>query len=256
MLAACAGGGDPATVQTTASASGTLPADQAIAALVYDADYQTPPGFYVDERAGTPRSYTLHHVLDESGSYELCSDDYAEALAWEAADSAARGVQGYYVESRDSDRYFEFVRELAYENDIGNVDDLTSPGFGRVFKCSSIDRTGVDRSLVSGYAGRVNARPLDSDAVRIFSEYLWQFAFFPAGRRKVLSSFGSEHEEWLEHTLHIALAVTRGAGDCDRIEVASWRFTADRATGDVAMRFSILRSFDALLDDDAVQICR
>ena len=40
-----------------------------------------PDGFFVDERAGTAQSYTVHHGLDDSGSYELCADDFEAALS-------------------------------------------------------------------------------------------------------------------------------------------------------------------------------
>ncbi|MDH3433770.1 MAG: hypothetical protein OEM60_07925, partial [Gammaproteobacteria bacterium] len=101
LAAACGGSG---STDTSKSAGDTrdlgtpaaLPTDAEISALVYDNFYSVPAGFFVDERANTDRSYTLHHVLDESRSYELCSDDFAVAMAWEEADNGSRNVQGYY----------------------------------------------------------------------------------------------------------------------------------------------------------------
>ncbi len=259
IAAACSGSGaSDSSSPAPGSAAGPvpgLPADSEIAALIYDSRYSVPAGFFVDERASTERSYTVHHVLDASRSYELCTDDYAVALAWEDADNASRSVQGYYVGSHETVRYFEFIRELAYEDDIGNVDDLTSPGFARVFKCSNTNRDGVDRSLLTGYAGTLNAHPLDTQAVREFAEYLWQFTFFPAARRKVIASRSDEDGNVLQHTLQLAFAIGQGTGNCDRIEVAEWRFTADPQTGTVQKSLEVVHNFEARLEHGKPALC-
>jgi len=260
LAAACGGSGStgsepaPANSNTTVQAP-AVPADGQIAALLYDASYSVPNGFYVDERASTDRSYTVHHVLDESSSFELCTDDYAEAMDWEAADNASRSVQGYYVASYDNERYFEFVRELSYEDDVGNIDDITSPGFARVFKCSNTSRDGVDRSLLTGYAGTINAHPLGPDSVRVFAEYLWQFTFFPTSRKNVIDSYSSATSTAYEQTLVLAFASSQGADRCDRIEVAKWTFSADRATGEVGKTFETVKFFEATIENGAAVTC-
>lgn len=260
LAAACGGSGNtgsdnPALPSGAADAASTLPSDAEIIGMVYDNSYSVPTGFYVDERADTDRSFTLHHVLDNSGSFELCTDDYAEAYAWEAADNASRAVQGFFVESVETERYFEFARELSYDADIGNIDDITSPGFARVFKCSHTDRTGVDRNLLDGYAGRLNSQPMDAGSVRVFAEYLWQFAFFPNARRKVIGSVASAAGDTFEHTLQLAFASGQGIGECDRIEVAEWRFSADRDTGEVHRAFQTVRVFEAVLQSGTPVLC-
>ena len=260
VAAACSGSGasDSSSSPAPGSAAGPtpgLPADSEIAALVYDNRYSVPPDFFIDERASTGRSYTVHHVLDASRSYELCTDDYAVALAWEDADNASRSVQGYYVGSHETMRYFEFIRELAYENDVGNIDDLTSPGFARVFKCSNTNRDGVDRSLLTGYAGTLNAHPLDRQSVREFAEYFWQFTFFPTARRKVVASRSHEDGDTLRHTLLLAFAVGQGTGNCDQVEVAEWHFTADRQSGAVQKSLDVVHSFEARLEQGTPVIC-
>jgi len=106
-----------------------LPSDEQVMAMAYDNMYNAPENFFVDERSNTTGSYTIYQVKDESVSYELCTNDYAEASAWESADNASRSVDGLYVDSYENDRYFEFIRELAYADGIGNISDPTSPGF-------------------------------------------------------------------------------------------------------------------------------
>ena len=146
---ACSGGSSPAPAVADKAplppvTGPSLPPDDEVVAKLYDPAYSVPAGFFVDERANTPGSYTVYHVKDASVSYELCTDDFATAERWEADDNAARHVSGYYVGHVENDRYFEFVRELSYEDDIGNIDDVTTPGFSRVFKCSYAVRDGVD----------------------------------------------------------------------------------------------------------------
>ena len=262
LVAAAACGGSESSRDTSNSdtsinsSSGLqLPSDEQILALVYDNLYSVPEGFFVDERADTERSYTVHHVLDDSRSFEVCTDDFAVAMAWEEADNASRSVQGYYVEAYENERYFEFVRELSYNDDAGNVADLTSPGFARVFKCSNTNRDGVDRMLLDGYAGTLNARPIDSESIREFAEYLWQFAFFPNSRKKVIGTRSEGEDDRLHHILQLAFASSQGAQACDLVEVAEWRFSVELASGSVERSFRVVHTLRATLQDGAPVVC-
>lgn len=263
-LYACGGGGSAGTekpvtaaapVSADAPAPYQLPGDLEIASLVYDPYYSVPDGFFVDERATTSSSYTIHHVMDDAGNFEVCTDDFATAEAWETADNDSRSVQGYYVGAYENDRYFEFIRELAYTDDVGNVSSPTSPGYARVFKCSNTSRDGVDRSARRGFAGVLNAAPRSAEDVRIFAEYLWQFSFFPARHKKVIDSVGNAGTASIDQTLVLAFAINQGTGRCDRIEVVNWAFRADRSTGRVDQSFDIVHAFEAQLDNGSPLLC-
>lgn len=256
VTAACGGSGKATTSEDPRaldSQAFVIPGDTEILGKAYDNDYQVPAGFYIDQRAETVRSYTVHHVLDESNSFELCSDDLVEAQALEAADNDARAVNGYFVTSVENERYFEIVRELAYTQDVGNIDDVTSPGYGRVFKCNHTNRDGVDRSLHNGYSGRLNAEYLSNKTLREFTEYLWQFTFFNVSRKKVIAS---ENTATLRHTLLLALVVNQGADACDRIDIIEWRFTADPRSGEISREFETIRSFEATLSAGIPTFCQ
>jgi hypothetical protein len=233
----------------------TMPRDEEVLALVYDDDYRVPPGFYVDERAGTPGSYTIYHVKDVSLSYELCTDDYDEALALEAADNERRAVNGVFAGSSENARYFEVTRDLAYPDSLGNVAAATSPGYARVFKCSYVDREGVDRNLRDGYAGRLNARPADAAALRGLVEYLWQFAFFWPTRAKVLDSFSGAEPGFVRHTLRLGLVTPQGDGSCDVVEVVDWVFSLDVSDGRIDKSFELRRRFEAERVDGVPRKC-
>ena len=261
LLASCGGGGGGSEAPKTDSAAPpvaekTLPSVSDVLALVYDNSYQVPGDFFVDARASTPGSYTMHHVLDDSRAFERCTDDFETAAAWEASDNASRAVQGRFVGTVETDRYFEFARELAYDASIGNIDDITSPGFARVFKCSDTLRDGVDRSEHAGFAGTINARPLDAARVREFTEYLWQFTFFPTARKKVLDTYSAETATHLSHTLLLGFGLTGAGGDgCDRIEVVEWRFTTDRASGNTDQSFELRQAYRAKLVNGSPTLC-
>ncbi len=193
--------------------------------------------------------------MNDTGSFERCTDDFSEALAWEDADNASRAVQGRFVGTVENDRYFEFARELSYGASIGNIGDIVSPGFARVFKCSDTQREGVDRNLHDGYAGRINARPLTDETVRVFTEYLWQFTFFPTARKKVLASTGSATPDALERTLLLGFALSGGANGCDRIELVEWTFSTDRQSGETNKSWQLLDEFSARLQNGSPVLC-
>ena len=258
IATACGGSGSTTEPQATtndAPVAKALPTNEQIVAKVYDSDYSVPDDFFVDERASMTRSYTVHHVLDQSSSFEQCTDDLVVAQAWEQADNESRAVNGYYVTSYENDRYFEFARELSFTEDVSNIGDITSPGFARVFKCSHTNRDGVDRQLLDGYAGRLNPSTLDAHALRDFTEYLWQFRFFNVSAKKIIDSSAESAGATLEHTLLLALVTNQGTDRCDLVELVEWRFSANPANGEIQRTYDTVRSFETRLVDGEASIC-
>lgn len=250
LLASCLTGSENDREDPAAALS-----DEDVMAMVYDPDYSVPAGFFVDDRAGTAGSYTVYHVKDPSISYELCTDDYAQALEWEAADNQSRNVSGVFVTSIETEEYFEVVRELDYPDSIGNVPGPTSPGFSRVFKCSYANRDGVDRNLRDGYAGVINVQPLTQGVVRDFVEYLWQFTFFWPARKSVLASVGDETDGAYAQTLVLGFLTRQGDDRCDLIEIVDWTFSVAKETGEVSKSFRLRRAFEAELVAGLARIC-
>ncbi len=260
VAAACGGSGaetaEPGVFDSQSLSVLNTPDNATILAKAYDPDYSVPPGFLVDERAKTTTgSYTVHHVLDASRSYELCTNDLVVAQAWEQADNDARAVSGYYVASIENDRYFEFIRELNFDQDVGNVSNPTSPGYSRVFKCDYADRNGVDRNLLDGYSGRLSINSLDKGTLQEFTEYLWQFRFFNVARKIVVSSTGTQNTDGPTHTLLLAFVVNQGTGRCDRVDVIEWRFRAYENTHEVTREYKPVRSFEAEMIGGSPRFC-
>ncbi len=258
FAAACGGSGSADSAKpepAPAAAVPQIPADADIAAKAYNPNYFVPDNFFADLRADTAGSYTIHHVLDSSQSYEVCTDDLVVAQAWEDADNASRAVSGYFVTSIETDRYFEFVRELSYTQDVGNITSPTTPGFARVFKCGHTNRDGVDRNLLDGYAGRIDPAVLSSARLQDFTEYLWQFAWFNVTHKKVIASHAGGPSDALRHTMVLALVNNQGTGNCDRIDVVEWHFDANRSSGEITRRFDPHHSFEATLEGGVARLC-
>lgn len=260
IAAACGGSGAPSEALSSTIESGALaskiPDNNTILALAYDNDYTVPTEFFVDDRVETTtRSYSLHHVLDESRSYERCTNDLVIAQSWEQADNDSRAVNGAYVTSMENDRYFEFTRELDYDQAVGNIGDPTSPGYARVFKCDYVDRSGVDRNLLDGYSGRFSTTPVTTQSLQNLVEYLWQFRFFNVSRKAVIASYGSQSDAPLSHTLLLALVNNQGTNQCDRVDVVEWRFHYNVSLGEITREFYMVRSFTAELVDGEAKLC-
>ena len=248
-LAACQGG-DGSTVGSPAVVASTppFPSDEAILAKAYDPLFQVPDTFLVDDRANTPGSYSLHHVQDNTGNYELCSDEFAEALAWEAADNESQPVRGPLTGSLETDKYFEFVRDLSFGDSVGNISNPTSPGFARVFKCSYVNRTGVNRNMRDGDAGILGSVGSSAAQISEFSEYMWQFTFFWPASKTVLDTFSAETANTYQHTLMVALVASQGEGRCDLVTVVDWVFSVNKNDGRISKDFMPIYELEAQRD--------
>lgn len=253
-LVACQGGGsnDAPMVPVAAVQTRLFPSDGEILAKTYDPLFQVPDNFLVDERAGTLQSISVHHVKNDSGDYELCSDDFTQALAWETTDNENAPVPGAFTGSVETDKYFEFMRDLVSGNGIGNVTNPTSTGFARVFKCTYVNRDGVDRHSRDGDAGTLNTAELTTDVIRDFTEYMWQFTFFWPASKTVLESFTAETTSAFQHTLLLSLLTSRGADQCDLIEVVDWIFSVDKDSGQITKEFMPIYELEAKLDNNGI----
>lgn len=249
LLVACEGGDGSTVTPPVANAKPRLfPSDADILSRAYDPLYRVPDDFLVDERAGTTQGFSVHHVKNESGLYELCTNDFSQALAWETSDNESASVQGPFTGAIETEKYFEFIRELSNSNGIGNITNSTSPGFARVFKCTYVNRDGIDRHIRNGDAGTLNIEQLSEEAIRDFSEYMWQFTFFWPAAKTVLETFSSESASDYQHTLLLAFLTQRSTEQCDLIEVVDWVFSVDKKDGRVRKEFMPVYELEAQLD--------
>jgi len=249
LLASCGGGGagDPAASSAAAAPPRAVEqSDLEIAQTIYGGSPRTPAGFYSDPMpAGQDHVATMHlksldidaGAIEPMPLYELCTNDWNQALAWSEANAQAASVYADLVETNDDARYFEFGRVRPGE-----------PEFyvrSRIFKCAYLDRSSANLRLSRGPAGQLNQRPISAPELRNLTEYLWQFTTFNNYGNAVLKSSGASADSGLSHTLIIGTLVRNGlSASCDRIDVIGWRHTIDGA-GQLQLDIQTLWSFGA-----------
>jgi hypothetical protein len=213
------------------------PADETIATALYAGAPRTPPGFIADVAPPGPSQVTTYHLKSSqlatpaAATYEVCTDDWSTALAWSEEVAAQAAPHLDLVANDATVRYFEFGRVPR-----GLPEQYVRQ---RVFRCAYLDRTGVDLSAGSGFAGVLNVRPLDAAAVRDLAEYLWQFTSYNNAGHAVLASETSL--PGLSQALTIA-SLERNAV-CDRVTVREWTYDADASSGALELAASVVREF-------------
>ncbi len=278
-LAACGGGGGGSSASnssysaatatsyaapTTAASTPLAPASQStgksdreIAALVYDGRVRTPESFYSETQVDAGRPVATRHVqnreLDEAARddarFEVCTDDWNQALEWSEI-AAKRGSRyGNLVETNSEDRYFEFVRQ--------DPTSIETPLLRqRVYRCSYVNRGATDLDTFAGAGGKLGQVPVQAADVRGLAEYSWQFTTFNNFGNVVLASSTVETAATVEHEIRMATLVRDGQGaGCDRIDLVAWTHTADRASGAVSRTFQTLRHFGAREIPGGVETC-
>ena len=227
-----------------------------IAETLYTGAPRTPAGFYTEVAPTGHEFVSTEHLknsdVDAAGPseplYELCTDDWNQALAW--SELAAQDESNYsdLVETNDDSRYFEFGRTRASEPEFYVRD--------RVFKCSYVDRATADLSAPEGPAGLLNVRPLSASDLRTLSEYLWSFTTYNNFGSAVLKSSGASSEDSFSHSLYIASLTRDGiSSECDRIDVLEWRHTVDAASGALTLDVETAFSFGAKDNGGAAELC-
>lgn len=230
--------------------------DAQIAELVYAGSPRTPDDFYTES---APSSYayvnTAHlkntdiaAVPNDAAQYELCSDDWNEALSWSETAQQRSGEPADLMATDETERYFEFGRVRSSEPDRYLR--------GRVFKCAYLQRETNNLRAQSGSAGVLESKPIDAQALKELSEYLWQFTSYNNYGHTVLSSTGDALSTALRRTLLVANLERNGTSStCDRITVEAWRHDVATATGELTRATEELWSFGARETGGVVELC-
>jgi hypothetical protein len=261
LLSGCGGGGGGGGASSPSTASIAPPravdqTDLQIASAVYDGSARTPSGFYAESKPSGHANVATTHVKNSdidpglpssAAQFELCTNDWNEALSWSEASAHNSSQYANLVATNDDARYFEFGRLRS-----GTPDVYVQ---ARVYKCAYLNRTAANLRGASGAAGQLNTRPLTADELRRTSEYLWQFTMYNNFGNVVLKSSPSTGAV-LEHTLHIAQLVRGGmSASCDRIDVIAWRHQADSTSGALTLDVQTLWSFGAREAAGVAQLC-
>jgi hypothetical protein len=261
VLSACGGGGGGDSSAPAPSASApprpVTQSDLQIAQSVYGTGPRTPLGFHTDPAPSGHDYVSTTHLknadVDAAAAapqplYELCTDDWNQALAWSELGAQNAPQYSDLVETNDDPRYFEFGRV--------RQGDPTFYVRARVFKCTYLDRAAANLRASAGPAGTLNRRPLTAAELRDLSEYLWQFTTYNNVGYAVLESGGSSTATALSHTLHLGVLARGGiSSSCDRVNVIAWRHTMDTTTGALQLEVTTLWSFGARESAGVVSLC-
>jgi hypothetical protein len=260
VLSACGGGGGDSSAPAPAASAPLRPVTQSdlqIAQGVYGVGPRTPAGFYSDPPPSGHDYVSTTHLKNADVDaaavapqplYELCTDDWSQALEWSELGAQSSPQYSDLVETNDDPRYFEFGRV--------RQGDPTFYVRARVFKCAYLDRASANLRAAAGAAGTLHRRPPTAADLREMSEYLWHFTQYNNVGYAVLQSSGSSTTGTLTHTLHMGV-LSRGAasGGCDRVDVTAWRHTLDAMTGSLQVESTTLWSFGARESAGVVSLC-
>lgn len=267
-LAACGGGGDSGTASTPAPSGNTAPvtvtpaapsissADLSLAERLYKGDPRTPAGFLIEERpAGVVGTLSTRHLRNSDmatgpqaagPTYELCTDDLAQAIDWSERLATWGGQYSDLAAVNADDQKFELVRVPRA--------DVTAMLRHRVFKCSYLDRTGSDLRVDEGFAGSLNQRPLSAAELESLAEYLWQFTTFNNSDYAVESSSTTASGDTLVHRIRMGRLVS-GANGCDSVQIVDWVHTMNALDGSLSRAVATVRSFQVTRTPAGTQAC-
>jgi hypothetical protein len=272
-LTACGGGGGSGSAAAPASSNSqpavvspapvvtappsTANADLSLAGRLYKGDERTPAGFDVETRpANVAGTLSTRHLKNTdfatgpqgiSSTYEVCTNDMAQAIEWSERQATWQGQYSDLVEVRSDTHLFEVVRVPRA--------DVTAMVRHRVFRCDYVDRSNTDLRVDVGSAGNMNQRPLTADELEKLSEYLWQFTMFNNSDYAVESSTRSANGGTLAQTIRMGQLVRGTAGACDTVHLRDWTHTMNAADGTLTRSLGNVRSFQVQSTSSGVTSC-
>jgi hypothetical protein len=273
-FAACGGGGGggsggsaaptssaaPQTVQSApvvSAPSTTASADSSLADRLYKGTQRTPDGFAIETRpsnvTGTLSTRHLKNTDFATGpqaispTYEVCTNDMAQAIAWSESQANWNGQYSDMSEVHGDSRMWEVTRVPRA--------DSTALLRHRVFRCDYLDRANTDLRADGGAAGSMNQRPLTASELQALAEYLWQFTMYNNSDYAVESSTGSSSGGSLVHTIRMGQIVRAASGACDTVQIVDWTHTMDGTNGSIVRSLANVRSFKAKGSAGSTELC-
>ncbi len=255
VVCACGGGGAQPLAQPQ-SARPVPQSDLNIAGLLYTDSARTPADFYAEPPPVSSYTTTFHiknsdvaaAVAQQDPTFELCTDDWNQALAWSETVALAEPVYSDLSATDNNEHFYEFVR-VPRSSSLG-------PRQMRVYRCDFIDRVGVDLQHATSAAGHVNKRPIAAPDLKWIAEYLWRFSSYNNVDNVVLKSAAVSGASDRTHELTLArLERSAGANGCDRVRVFTWRYRAASDSGQLVSTQSDLWTFDASSASGNAALC-
>jgi hypothetical protein len=262
LISACGGGGGGGNNVTEADSTDTLsqtsrilssvslPVEDIMAAIYLNK--RVPDDFYRENDPDPNTFESIRHIRNidiaaqpaNTPVYELCADNFGEALQWS---EDAGNILGDLVDTAEANLFFEFVRVPSSRPEFRNIQ--------RVYKCEVLDRSLVDTNEPDEHMGFYNQTPQTALQVKEILEYLWTFSFLNNYGNAVLTSQTLENPQEFLHTLHQARLQTGMNGECDLIEVYATVYTVDKNTGNITFVENKIDEFEATFNGFAASLC-
>ncbi len=263
-ISACGGGGssddtsDDAASITAVEAASENTSENPLAFLdnnhIMTALYtnvRTPDDFYTETSPPPDTFQTIRHIKNNdvptlpvvATQYELCSNDFSEALSW--SDSLG---DGDLVDNRDHAIFFEFTRV-----------HLSSPEtttLHRVYKCDHVNRNTVDLLNPSSHLGQYTQTPQQASSIKTLLEYFWRFTISNNYGNAILGSVTIEQTDRYQHTFYQATLSSTNNSQCDAIDVYRIEYLISKADGTISKNQKSHSSFSAINNGGSYEICQ
>ena len=244
VLAGCGGGGTTSSVGGSGSGGNsvtpTVDPRLDILALAYDDTYTVPANFRQD------RSEEILQFRDAEG-VERCFDTETKFLTY----ANKQGVIGGSTDTTQ-DPYYEVPLQ------VDNGDGTSREVYARAFKCSVLDRTGVDVAVLDGYGGQISPtmpKEILSVAIVDISEYLYTIRDWNDLTVKVLETSDFEDSNSSTHHIKLVSVLPNGDGSCDTVEVGDWQFRADNYDKTISRSYIVKDQFSAKVVNGQPKVC-
>ncbi len=218
---------------------------------------RTPSDFYRENQPDPSTTQTIRHIKnidildpltydDTTPRYELCANDFSEALAWSTAASTHLGS---LVDNSEHTLYYQFTYTPISAPEVSNLQ--------RIFKCNIFDRSSLDIRSLEGRLGYYKETEQNSANIKLLIEYLWSFTIFNNYGNAILTSLIDEHDE--DYILNMEHARLQSASNidpaCDHIDTYLVSYRVNKVSGDISVSESYQQTINSRFEDGQISVC-
>ncbi|MBN1377613.1 MAG: hypothetical protein JXA04_00090 [Gammaproteobacteria bacterium] len=260
-LLGCGGSSDSSDNQEASQqvgASGTGPDSTQ---LVLDSIYynrRTPGDFYTEPQPDPGVYQTISHIKnsdvmlpgsydDTTPRYELCANDFSEALDWST--TASSGL-GNLVDNTEHALFYQFTYTPLASPELNNLQ--------RVYKCSMLDRSALDIRDLNTDLGQYTETVQNSANIKLLIEYLWSFTESNNYGNAILNNTISDAGNYYLHTMqHARLTSALALGStCDRIDIYLVNYQIQKSDGAITVSEDLQNILYSRYQDGNATICQ
>jgi hypothetical protein len=218
---------------------------------------RTPDGFYSETQPDPGVYQSINQIKninvmapadynDDTPRFELCADDFSQALDWSL--TASSGL-GNLVDNSEDILFYQFSYTPPATPQQSNLQ--------RVFKCSVIDRSALDIREPDGQLGRYTEIVQNPDRIKLLIEYLWTFSEYNNYGNAILSSNISDAGDVYQHDMEHArlIPAVNSVAECDTVELYRVRYRIDKISGEITVTESLLNTIRSRYENGNMEVC-